>query len=149
MPSLSTLKLIGYGVGVLAVIALLAMVNGWRVERNHLRDWQSSVVTATRQASNNPKLSVKDVPQQIHFMEQAIGTLTQALNKQSAAVNAMGQESARQQQKAAQASQVAQGRAREAESVSARLTASSRSTVPPAASTGPCEPSKALKEQWR
>jgi ABC-type lipoprotein release transport system permease subunit len=37
IPGLSTAKLIGIGLGALAIIALLAMVNGWRVERNHLR----------------------------------------------------------------------------------------------------------------
>jgi hypothetical protein len=144
--NLSTLKLIGYGVGALAVIALLAMVNGWRVERNHLRDWQASVVAETRSASGSPKLAAKDVPPQIKLLGDDILKLQAAIGRQNAAVAALAAESVRQQGEAAKASEKAQERAQEAESVSDRLIASSRSTAAPAA---PCAPSKAVQEQWR
>jgi uncharacterized protein with beta-barrel porin domain len=146
MPSLSTLKLIGYGLGALAIIGLLAMVNGWRVERNHLRDWQTTVVSATRDASGNPKLAAKDVPQQITFLGQAVTALSNSLKVQNAAVASLGSETARQQQQAAQARQKAAQSAHEADASAQRLDASSRQT-PPAGP--PCAPSKAVEEQWR
>jgi hypothetical protein len=143
MPSIATLKLIGYGVGALAVIALLAMVNGWRVERNHLRDWQTTVVVAARDASGSPKLAAKDVPQQIKLLGQAVIDLKLRIVEQNAAVAALGAESEREKAAAEQAARSAEKRAQGAQATSARLTASSRAGGPP------CEPSKALKGAWQ
>lgn len=149
MPSLATAKLIGIGVGALAVIALLAMVNGWRVERNHLRDWQTTVLVATRDASGSPKLAAKDVPQQIKLLGQAVADLKAGLAKQTAAVNAQAAEDARQKAEASQAVLKALGRAQAAQATSARLMASARSGSAPAGSAAACKPSKALTEAWQ
>ena len=146
MLNLATLKLIGYGVGALAVIALLAMVLGWKSERDHLRAWQGEVVAATREASANPKLDKKAVAQQIRFLGQAMADLKAGLAQQNAAVNALAAESDRQSKEAARAVSKAQGRAREAQVTSDRLAASSRSG---GRSSAPCEPSKVLTEAWK
>jgi hypothetical protein len=52
IPALSTAKLIGIGVGALALIALVVTVLGWRSERNELRAWQGEVTSATVAAAN-------------------------------------------------------------------------------------------------
>lgn len=139
-------KLIGYGVGALALIALIAMVLGWRAERNELRAWQAEVVSATREASDNPRLKAKDAAKQIRLLGTAIADLKAGVSRQNAAVNALATESERQKGEAERASQKALGRARAAEATAERLRASSRAG---GASTGVCEPSKALQEQWR
>jgi hypothetical protein len=140
-------KLIGYGVGALALIGLLLTINGWRVERNRLRAWQTEVVSATRTAADNPKLGKKDVAAQIKLLGQAITDLKAGIAKQNAAIDAMGKESARQQADAAKAAQDARERARGAEATAERLRASAHSTqrLP----GGVCEPSKAVQETWR
>jgi hypothetical protein len=146
MPPLATLKLIGYGVGALAVIALLAMVNGWRVQAHDRGEKLAVICQATRDASALPKLNCGEVPAQIKFMGQAVTSLSNALATQNAAVKALGAETARQQQASAQASQAAQERSQGAQVTSTRLEASSRSGERQAK---PCEPSKALEEAWR
>lgn len=146
MFGLSYVKLIGIGIGALAVIALLAMINGWRVERNHLRDWQTTVLAASREAAANPKLDKKDTAQQIKLLGQAIANLKAGIARQNAAVNALALESGRQKADAAQAVLKAQGRAQTAQASSTRLTASSLSSE---AVAKPCAPSKALEGAWR
>ena len=144
--NLATLKLIGYGVGALAIIGLLAMVNGWRVERNHLRDWQTQVVAAARDASDSPKLAAKDVPAQIKLLGQGIATLKASIANQNAAIAALGKQSSDEQAAAAQASKTAVERASKAQATSERLNASSRAGE---AQAKPCAPSKALSEAWK
>jgi hypothetical protein len=149
MFGLSYVKLIAIGVGALAVIGILAMVNGWRVERNHLRDWQTTVLAATRDAAVNPKLATKDVPAQIKLLGQAIADLKAGIAKQNAAVNALAVESDRQKAEASQAVLKALGRAQAAQATSARLMASARSGSAPAGSAAACKPSNALTEAWQ
>lgn len=145
MPSIATLKLIGYGVGALAIIALLTLVNGWRVERDHLRQWQTEVLVATRTASANPKLDKSAVAQQIKELGTALADTTSALTRQNAAVKALTDQQAAEQRASAVAQKAAQGRAEDAEAVAQRLRAQTR----PAGSTAGCEPSKQLQEQWQ
>jgi hypothetical protein len=136
-------KLIG---GAVAALMLLGLILGLK-HYKHLADSRGQslavICQSTRAASGNPKLKCSEVPAQIKFMGEAIGTLTTAIHKQNDAVAAMGAETARQQGESAKASQVAQERARGAQATSTRLTASSRSGGPP------CEPSKALKGAWQ
>jgi coproporphyrinogen III oxidase-like Fe-S oxidoreductase len=146
MMGLSTAKLIGIGVGALAVIGLIVMVLGWRSERNELREWQTSVVTATRQAAENPKLDKKNVPQQIQLLGQAVKDLKAAIARQNAAIDALALEASRQQKAATEAQKRAVERSKGASAVSDRLVASSRSQARKAA---PCEPSETVKEMWR
>jgi methyl-accepting chemotaxis protein len=144
--TLSTAKLIGGLVGLLVLIGLVAMVNGWRVERNHLRDWQAGVVQATREASGNPKLGKDHVSAQIGQLGKSIANLKAAIANQNAAVNALAAESDRQRAAAVEAAQRAEKASRGAQATSDSLAASSRSGE---RLTKPCLPSPALKDAWK
>lgn len=146
MFGLSTFKLIGIGIGVLAVIGLLVMVMGWKSERDALRVWQTEVLTATRDASANPKLGKKAVAEQVKLLGQAVKDLKGAIARQNSAIDQLAKTSAAAQAAAAQASQKAEKRAEGALAVSGRLNASARSGESQAK---PCEPSKTLTETWR
>lgn len=141
----STFKLIGIGIGILAVIGLVAMVLGWKSERDELRQWQSGVLTATRDAAANPKLAKKDVAQQVTLLGKAIADLEAGIRNQNAAIDRLGSESAAAAAAAAQASQKAEKRAEAALATTTRLDASARSSE---AQAKPCEPSKTLRETW-
>lgn len=147
MPSFSTTKLIGFGLGLIAVLGFIFMALSWRAERNALRDWQTVTLGATRDASGNPKLHKRDVPQQIRAIGDSLSAVTRTLERQNAAVDALAERTEEQQRNAAQAAQDARRRAREGgEAASARLIASSRSS---GRQTAPCEPSETLRESWR
>jgi hypothetical protein len=146
IPGLSTAKLIGAGVGLLMLLGLILGLKHYK----HLADVRGQslavICETTRTASGNPKLKCAEVPQQIQFMGEAIGTLTTTIHKQNDAVAAMGAETARQQAASGQALKTAQARAGRADATSTRLSASSRAGE---AQAKPCEPSKALKEAWQ
>lgn len=144
MPVFSTAKLIGFGLGALALIAAILWFKGVLNERAELRDWQDQVTVATRQAANNPKLAKKDVAQQIGFLGKAIADLKTGIANQNAAINRLAAQTEEAQDMAAKASARAAGRADKAAATSGRLIASSRSVQ-----AKPCEPSKALTEAWR
>jgi ABC-type lipoprotein release transport system permease subunit len=146
MMPFSTLKLIGIGLGVLAFIALLAMVNGWRVERDHLRAQVTAACDATREASANPKLDCKAMPQQIRLLGKAVLDLKFAIIDQNTAIGEMAAESERQRRNAVQAAEKARQRANGAEDAANRLIASASD---PARQKQPCEPSAALKGAWK
>ena len=149
MPSAATLKLIGLGVGALALIFLVAMVLDWRSERNELRAWQDSVLTTTREASANPKLKARDVPQQIRLLGQSVAELKAAIARQNAAVDAIAKESAKAQEDAQKATSAAKERANAAEATADRLRASAARPRAGNAPSCACEPSETLKEAWR
>jgi hypothetical protein len=146
IPAFSTAKLIGIGVGALALIAIVWTVLGWRSERNQLRQWQSDVVAATRDASGNPKLAKSEVAKQVRFMGEAINLLHGAIEKQNGEVARLGNETKRQQNAATEALQRAEKRSSGVLGVSERLAASSRAGERQAK---PCEPSKELTGAWR
>lgn len=146
MPSALAMKLIGAGVGLLLLLGLVLGLKHYRNLANDRGAQLAAICTATRNASGNPKLDCKQVPQQIQFMGEAITTLTGALRKQNDAVAALGAQTKQQQEDSVKASQAAQKRAQGAEATAQRLEASSRAGGPPAAS---CEPSKAVKEAWQ
>lgn len=146
MPNLATLKLIGYGVGALAVIALLAMVNGWRVERDHLRAQAAATCAAIRSAAANPKMDCKNTDAQIRELGGSIANLKAELVKQNAAVAAMADASRNVREQAEKAISSAMERVKAAEGQSDRLASSSRD---PARLNRPCEPSDALKGAWK
>lgn len=143
MMSPGTLKLIGLGVGILALIGLVLGLKHFKSLADERGAKLATICQTTRTASGHPKLSCADVPAQITFMGEAMTALSNALKTQNAAVKVLGDETARQQQEAAQASRNAATRARGAEATSQRLAVSSRSGGPP------CEPSKALQGAWR
>lgn len=146
MTGFSTAKLIGLGIGLIAVLGFIALALSWRAERNALRDWQTVVVGATRDASANPKLNARDVAQQIRELGAAVETLKRSIGRQNAAIDAMAKRTEEAQRNAAQAAQDARTRARGPERVSGSLIASSRAS---GRLERPCEPSEALREAWR
>lgn len=146
MPSAFVMKLIG---GLVALAALAGLIWGLKHYKSLAEDRGAKlevICKATRDASGQPKLKCADVPKQVRFMGEAITTLSTALARQNAAVDALGKESDRQKAAAQQAILKAATRARGAEATSQRLTASSRADGRLAK---PCEPSKALTEAWR
>lgn len=146
MPSLSTAKLIGMGVGLLAVVAFVLMALGWKKDAADRKEKLGVICAATRQAAGNPKLACKDVPVQIQLMGGSIANLKAGISRQNAAVDAMGQASAKAQQDADKAVSAAKERAKGASAASDRLSASARSSE---RQTKPCEPSKELERSWR
>jgi len=146
IPQLSTAKLIGFGLGIIAVLGFIWLALSWKNERDALRDWQTVVVSATADASGNPKLRAADVPKQIRELGSSLETVKSSLARQNAAVTALEARTEQQQREASQASQDARTRAKGPERVSDSLSASSRSTERLAK---PCEPSKALMEAWK
>jgi hypothetical protein len=146
MFGLSTVKLIGLGVGALMLLGLVLGLKHYKHLAAERGATIATICQATREASNLPKLKCGDVPAQITFMGQAVTALSNALKVQNAAVTALGAQSQREQAEAARARQNADKRAQAAESAADRLTASSHAGGHPGAS---CEPSKAVKEQWQ
>lgn len=61
-------KLIGGGIALLILIALFTWGKGVLNERAALRDWQVTVLDATKKASANPKLVARDVAGQIDIL---------------------------------------------------------------------------------
>lgn len=146
IPGLPTAKLIGLGLGILALIAAFFWFRGVLNERAELRDWQEQVTVATRLAADNPKLAKKDVAQQVGLLGKAIADLKAGIANQNAAINAHAEETKRQQEASAIAQKRVLQRAERAEATSRRLDASSRSS---AATAKPCDPSATLTEAWR
>lgn len=143
MPGWLTLKLGAMIFGGAAILSFVLLAFHWKSTMTERGEKLAVICQSTRDASGNPKLKCSEVPAQIKFMGEAIGTLTTAIHKQNAAVAAMGAETTRQQADSAKASQAAKERARGAQATSARLEASSRAGGPP------CEPSKVLKGAWQ
>jgi hypothetical protein len=146
MFGLSTAKLIAFAVAAAAILSFVLLAFHWKHQAADRGEKLAVICQSTRDASGNPKLGCSEVPAQIKFMGEAIGTLTTAIHKQNDAVAAMGAETTRQQADSAKASQAAQERARGAQATSTRLEVSSRAGE---AQAKPCEPSKALKGAWQ
>ena len=146
LPAFSTTKLIGFGIGALALVAAVLWFRGVINERNELRDWQAQVFVATRDAAANPKLAKKDVAQQIGLLGKAITDLKTGIANQNAAIERQAAETKRQQEESAIAQKRALRRVERVEATSERLIASARSS---AAQASPCSPSEALEEAWR
>lgn len=146
MMGFSTAKLIAFGIGLIAVLGFIALALSWKAERNELRDWQAVVVSATQDASANPKLLERDVPQQIRLLGEAVADLKSSVGRQNAAIDQLTKRTQEQQRNASEALQDARTRARAAEGASARLMASSRAER---GSEAVCEPSETVKELWR
>lgn len=69
------LRLIGYGLGALAIIAALLTINGWRVDAADRKAKLEVVCQATRDASNLPKLACKETAAQIRFLGEALNAV--------------------------------------------------------------------------
>lgn len=145
IPGLSTAKLIGFGLGALALIAAVLWFRSVLNERAELREWRDDVVVATRAASANPKLAESQVPLQIQLLGKSIAECKGALERQNAAVENLAKQTEAAQIMAAEASRKAAQRVKGIEGVINRLNASARSSKPQDA----CKPSETLAEQWR
>ena len=146
MFNLSTAKLIGFGLGIIAVLGFIALALHWKAQAADRGQQLATICTVARDASNNPKLKCADVPKQIALMGESLNATRSSLERQNAAVEALAKASEDQQQKAAVAVQDARNRAKQAEAVSAGLRSSSRA---PERAAKPCEPSEKLKEAWK
>lgn len=145
MPTL-TPRIIAMIGGALAVAVFIWLALGWRSEMKELQAWQTEAVTATREASGQPKLGKDGVPQQIRLLGQAKRDLEAALLDQNNRILAISAADKARQQEATKARQEAEEARRERDGVVARLNRSARSG---GASAGQCEPSETLKELWR
>lgn len=139
-------RLIGAIGGAVALIIFVIVALGWRSERNELRDWRGVTVTATREASGQPRLAIAAVPQQIRLLGQARIDLEYAVDDQNKRIRAMAAADVEHQAAAAKARQDAQEAQRGRSAVIDRL---GRSASAPAPSAAQCEPSATLKEYWK
>lgn len=146
LTGLSPAKLIALAVAAAAILSFVLLAFHWKHQASDRGEKLAAICSVTRSAANNPKMKCSDVPAQIGFMHDSIEALHGGIEKQNAAVDALGAKSKADQAAAVQASQAAQARARGAEAVAERLRASARVAVPQSAS---CEPSKAVKDAWR
>lgn len=137
----SGIKSAGHWLGSLdlvhALLLVTALFGAWQtvgrwVQHRHTAKVEAQLLAATN-ALTTPRANVT--------------TLKVEVAKQNTAVADLGTKSAQQQKAGAQASQVAAGRANEAQATSDRLKQSSRSTGLKSAPA--CEPSDALKGQWQ
>jgi hypothetical protein len=146
LAGLSTIKLIGLAIAAASILSFVLLAFHWKNTMTERGEKLAAICQTTRAASGQPKLKCSEVPAQIQFMGEAIGTLTTAIHKQNDAVAAMGEKTAQLQAESAKASQAAQERAQGAQATSTRLEASSRSGERQAK---PCELSKELKGSWQ
>ena len=142
----STVKLIGFALAAAAILTFVITAFHWKSVMTERGEKLAVICQTTRTSSGQPKLKCSEVPQQIQFMGEAIGTLTTAIHKQNDAVTAMGARTAQLQSESAKASQKAHERAQGAQATSTRLEASSRSGERQAR---PCDLSKELKGSWK
>lgn len=139
-------KLIGGAVAALMLLGLILGLKHYKALAESRGEKLETICKTTREAADNPKMACGNVTLQIGELGASVKNTKAALERQNAAVNALGAESERQKAEAAKASQRAATRARAAQDTSDRLAASSRSGE---AQAKPCEPSKALKGAWR
>jgi hypothetical protein len=147
IPGLSTAKLIGLAIAAASILSFVLLAFHWKNTMTERGEKLAVICQATRAASGQPKLKCADVPAQIKFMGDAIGTLTAAIHNQNAKVDAMGAETKRQQAQSDQALKTATGRAQKAEATANRLAASSHAGGPPSAPDG--QFSNSVEDAWR
>lgn len=143
----STAKLIGLAVAAAAILSFVLLAFHWKAQAADRAQKLEIICKATRDASDNPKLSCGNVPLQIGELGASVKNTKAALERQNAAVNALAVESDRQKAEAAKAVLNARGRAREAQATSERLKASSRAGDSQNAPQG--QFSKTFEETWR
>jgi hypothetical protein len=145
----STVKLIALAVAAAAILSFVLLALHWKSTMTDRGQQLATICAATRLAADNPKMDCKAVPQQIGLMGTDIANLKAGLDKQNAAVTALGTESDRQKAEAAVAVSKAATRAQGVEGTIERLKASSRASGPPAGSQAVCVPSKEVQRDWQ
>lgn len=141
-----TMKLIGGIAVALALAVAVHLARYWHAQATAARDQVTAICSAARAAAHNPKLDCRDTAEQVRTLGDSLEQTTGALERQSAAVNALAVKTAELQQSASAATQAGRERAADAQRVAGGLIASSRSSERVAK---PCEPSEALKEAWK
>lgn len=102
MTGLGILRAIGVRGGIIIALVLFSALcwhkwGVWKEKFGDLSDEAAQVVIAVRDMSGNPKLQWKDVPQQIDLLDKLLTEKTTLLDQSTAAVNALGEETARLQ----------------------------------------------------
>lgn len=130
---------------IAAIIGFLAISRSHWIERARADESRAELVCkAVREVAGRPRQACELNEIQIQAFGKSIRDLEGALAEQNARIEALGRQNANLQAQAAEAKRQAARSAGEAESVSARLDASSRQ-----APARPCPVSKALEEQWQ
>ena len=130
IPAFSTAKLIGFGIGALALLGFLAWVNGLRTERNELRDWQDGIVNAVSAevpVERRKSVAANTAADEIRWLGQEYRTHVDALRIQSERLVAAKRRTESAQNNAAEASRKAVEADKARKAVRDRLIAPTRS----------------------
>lgn len=142
----STAKLIALAVAAAAILSFVLLAFHWKGQAADRKEKLELICKATRDAADNPKMNCGNVTLQIGELGASVKNTTAALDRQNAAVNALAVANAKAQQDAVKAVSAAAQRAKAAQSVSDRLSASAND---PARKKAPCAPSETLAGAWR
>ena len=84
-------KLIGGGIILAILLALFFWGKGVLDERSALRDWQTTVLNVTKEASHNPKLVTRDVAGQIKILGESILNFKKSIAVQNDAIASLSE----------------------------------------------------------
>lgn len=127
------------------LIAFLMISRSHALERAQAAESRNAeICAAIRQAAGRPHQDCRLGERQIQAFAKSIGNLEGALADQNDRIRELGRKNAALQSAAQLAKRQAANRASEAESIAARLKASSSK-----APAQPCAVSKVLEEQWK
>lgn len=146
MPAWLTLKLGGMIFGAVAVIGFVLLAFHWKAQATDRKEKLEIICKVTRDAADNPKMNCGNVTLQIGELGASVKNTKAALERQNAAVAALGKASKQQKAEAAEASRKAEKRAQGAEATADRLIASSRAGARLGES---CKASRAVEEAWQ
>lgn len=86
-------KLIGGGIVFLILLAIFMWGKGVLDERSTLRDWQTTVLNVTKDASKNPKLVSRDVAGQIKILGESILKFKESIAVQNESIASLSEKS--------------------------------------------------------
>lgn len=133
------------GAALAALLAFLIISRGHALERAKAAEARNDQICATvRKVAGRPRQDCRLAELQIQAFGRSIGELEGALADQNSAIRALAKKQAVERAAGAAAERQARSRGAEAESIAAKLIASSKK-----APAQPCAVSKALEEQWK
>ncbi len=130
---------------VIALLITRSTLAGRTAELEAANAYKATVLTATREASNNPRLIERDVPAQIREMGGSIRTLGSGLERCNATSRAAAENDAKRQREFEDRLRAVQGQAAAGQALIDRLRASAATARPGAAA---CVPSATVREIW-
>lgn len=130
---------------VIALLITRSTLAGRTAELEAANAYKASVLTATRDAANNPRLIERDVPAQIVILGDDITVLTAGLLRCNATSRAAADNDARRQREADERIRAAEAHAAAGQALIDRLRASAATARPGAAA---CVPSATVREIW-